>query len=93
MTTQELSAENRALGWAAVPPECPQRFFDKIIERRSCVLAARNVSRMTDAEIRAKVAEIGAQIASDFAEEERRNPVYEWDWREGAYVPAKRRTY
>ncbi len=59
------------MGWAAIPPECPQHFFNKILERRSALLAVRNTSArprpaaLTIAELRAKVAEVGAQIAAD----------------------------
>jgi len=74
MTTQDLSAENRQLGWAQLPapPECPQGIYNRILERRAFLLQNRDArpthpqrAPMSAAAIRAKAAEITAQLVAE----------------------------
>jgi len=46
MTTQDLSAENRQLGWAQLPapPECPQGIYNRILERRAFLTCPPEIS-------------------------------------------------
>lgn len=41
MTIQELRAENRQLGWAEIPEDCPERGVQRICEYRARVLAGK----------------------------------------------------
>jgi hypothetical protein len=73
MTTHALQAENRTLGWAQLPspPECPQKIFDRIIERRAFLLEHPSIrtqprrATSVDADLRARARAAEVRIKND----------------------------
>lgn len=72
----DLAVEFRELGWLAVPIECPQRFRDKILEKRAAMLAHPEMLprrshataaplHLSAAELRRKARQVGLDIKAD----------------------------
>lgn len=76
MIQNNLAGECRELGWLPIPVECPTRFRNKILERRSAMLAhPENLPRrshasavpvrLTTAELRRQCHQIGLDIEAE----------------------------
>jgi hypothetical protein len=62
MSTQELRAENKDLGWAELPTGCPERTVSRICEYRARVLAGIE-TRAASPQVNAEVIKLRDRLA------------------------------